>query len=115
MNTGGVTGDGGRDGLSGAGPREPRTRKRKTIMPVLARFYGIVIRLICLRQLGTRLHAFYEGAELVMDVQTLKVIQGDVPQRVRDMVVEWARAHYQELLSNSALMLLRQRPVGIES
>ncbi len=37
------------------------------IMPVLAKFYGIVIRLMCLQNLGTRLHAFYEGAELVTD------------------------------------------------
>ncbi len=82
-------------------------------MPVLAKFYGIVIRLMCLQGFGTRLHAFYEGAELVMDVRTLRVIQGDVPQRIRRLVEEWSRHHYDELLINSALMQHHQRPRAI--
>ncbi|MGD0538475.1 MAG: DUF4160 domain-containing protein [Verrucomicrobiota bacterium] len=83
-------------------------------MPVLARFYGIVIRLMCLRPLGTHLHAFYKGSELVMDVHTLRVILGDMPPLIESMVVEWARCHYRELVRNSALMLHHQRPLAIE-
>ena len=78
---------------------------------MLARFYGMVIRSLCVRPLGTRLHAFYKRSELEMDVKALHVIQGDVPPSIRLTVVEWARCHYRELVRNSALMLHRQRPV----
>ena len=66
-------------------------------MPVLAKLYGIVIRLIRDRTFGTRLHAFYGGHELVVAVQPLRVLQGDVPGWVRDFVMDWAREHYREL------------------
>ena len=78
---------------------------------MLARFYGIVIRSMCVRPLGTRLHAFYKGSELEMNVKALRVIQGDVPPSIRVTVVEWARCHYRKLVRNLAMMLHRQRPV----
>ena len=66
-------------------------------MPVLAKLYGIVIRLIRDRTFGTRLHAFYGGHELVVALQPLRVLQGDVPDWVRNCVLDWAREHYREL------------------
>jgi hypothetical protein len=71
-------------------------RKRKD-MPVLAKLYGIVIRMIRDRTFGTRLHAFYGGHELVVALQPLRVLQGDVPEWVRNFVMDWAREHYREL------------------
>ena len=68
-------------------------------MPVIARFCGIVIRLLCLRTLGTRLHAFHGDSEMVVDLASLRVIEGNVPERERRMVLEWARAHQSELLA----------------
>jgi hypothetical protein len=66
-------------------------------MPVLARLYGIVIRMMRDRTFGTRLHAFYGGHELVVALQPLRVLQGDVPEWVRNFVMDWAREHYREL------------------
>ena len=66
-------------------------------MPVLERFGGIVVRLIYDRTLGARLHAFYEGAELVVALQPLRVLQGEVPQWVREWVLRWAREHMSEV------------------
>ena len=82
-------------------------------MPVLAKFYGIVIRLLCVRSLGARLHAFYGDAELVINLRTLKIIQGDAPPRVRELVLEWARQHYPELLEDAELMYHGRRPFAI--
>lgn len=79
-------------------------------MPVIAKFYGIVIRLLCLKSFGTRLHAFYGDSELVINLSTLKVIQGEAPQRVKELVLEWARSHYQELLVDSR-RLVRGEPL----
>ena len=66
-------------------------------MPVLEKFGGIVVRLIYDRTLGARLHAFYEGAELVVALQPLRVLQGEVPQWVREWVLRWAREHMAEV------------------
>jgi hypothetical protein len=71
--------------------------KKDKAMPVLAKLYGIVIRLMRDRTFGTRLHAFYGDHELVVALQPLRVLQGDVPEWVRNFVMDWARDHYREL------------------
>lgn len=68
-------------------------------MPVIARFCGIVIRLLCLRTLGTRLHAFHGNTEMVVDLASLRVIQGNVPDYQRRLVMVWAKMHQRELLA----------------
>ncbi|HNU52377.1 MAG TPA: DUF4160 domain-containing protein [Verrucomicrobiota bacterium] len=82
-------------------------------MPVIARFCGIVIRLLCVRCLGPRMHAFYGDSELVVHVPTLRVVQGDVPVRIRELVLLWARRHHRELLMDVDLLQRGQRPVAI--
>lgn len=83
-------------------------------MPVLAKFRGIVIRLLIDRTFGMRLHAFYQGSELVIGLQPLRVIQGSVPLWVLDSVMDWAAQHQDELLAvwdydkSSAMPLSRQ-------
>jgi hypothetical protein len=67
-------------------------------MPVLAKFHGIVIRLLYDRTFGIRLHAFYGDAELVIGLKPLKIIQGDAPDWVRDWALDWARQHEAELV-----------------
>jgi hypothetical protein len=68
-------------------------------MPVLAKFYGIVVRMLFAPVLGAHFHAIYGDYELVVAIQPLAVIQGDAPQRVREMVLEWAVQHQRELLA----------------
>jgi hypothetical protein len=67
-------------------------------MPVLAKFAGIVIRLLIDRTFGTRVHAFYGDTELVIGLAPLRVIQGDAPVWVRDWVLWWVEHHPRELL-----------------
>ncbi len=68
-------------------------------MPVIARFCGIVIRLLTLRGFGTRLHAFHGDSELVVDLASLRIIDGAVPAVEQQMVLAWAREHQRELMS----------------
>jgi hypothetical protein len=68
-------------------------------MPVIARFCGIVIRLLTLQSFGTRLHAFHGDSELVVDLASLRIIDGHVPAGVQDLILSWAKAHQRELLS----------------
>jgi hypothetical protein len=82
-------------------------------MPVIAKFYGIVIRLLCIRPIGARLHAFYGDSELVITLPTLRIIQDDAPPGVRALVLAWARRHHHELLADTQLLLRGERPLAI--
>jgi hypothetical protein len=68
-------------------------------MPVIAKFYGIVVRMLAGPKAGAQFHAFYEDSELVLGVWPVRIIQGDAPRRVREMVLEWARTHEYDLLA----------------
>lgn len=83
-------------------------KAKESVMPVIAKFYGIVIRLLCLQTFGTRLHAFYGDSELVVDVARGRIISGDAPEAIRGLVLGWARQHREELLGRWEL-LVRQR------
>ncbi len=69
-------------------------------MPVLSKFYGIVIRMAFIRAFTAHFHAIYGQWELIVGIAPLRIIQGDAPGRVRDLVLEWAAAHQRELLDD---------------
>jgi hypothetical protein len=69
-------------------------------MPVISKFYGIVIRMLFIRPFVAHFHAFYGDCELVVGINPLKIVQGDAPGRVRSMVMEWALQHQRELLED---------------
>jgi hypothetical protein len=83
-------------------------------MPVISKFYGIVIRVLRARDLTAQFHAIYGDTELVVNIWPLAVIQGDAPNRVREMVLEWAAQHQQELLSAWNRCQFGQAPMPIE-
>ena len=68
-------------------------------MPVISKFYGIVIRMLRAQAFEPRFHAIYNNSELVVRIWPLAVVQGDAPSRVRELVLEWATQHQQELLA----------------
>ena len=69
-------------------------------MPVLSKFYGIVIRMAFIRAFSAHFHAMYGHCELIVGIAPLRIIQGEAPGRVRDMVLEWAAEHQRELLED---------------
>ena len=79
-------------------------------MPVIAKFYGIIIRMLCTQTLGERIHAFYGDSELVVGLCPLRIIQGDAPQGVRELVLRWAELHQAELLATWRSLLFRRKP-----
>jgi len=82
-------------------------------MPVISKFYGIVIRMLFIRPFVAHFHAIYENTELVVAVSPVRIIQGDAPLRVRDMVIEWATQHQEELLAAWNRLSAAQRPGAI--
>lgn len=68
-------------------------------MPVLSRFYGIVIRMLFVREFTAHFYAFYDTSELMIGLAPVRIIQGEAPERAREMVIEWATRHQAELLA----------------
>ena len=68
-------------------------------MPVIARFYGILIKMY-FREYGTpHFHAIYGEYNGVFEIDTLEMIEGDLPSRAQNMIREWARQYQTELLA----------------
>ena len=82
-------------------------------MPVISKFYGIVIRMLFARALTARFHAIYGDAELVVGISPLGIIQGEAPARVRYLVLEWAEQHQTELLADWERCARAEVPVPI--
>ena len=75
-------------------------------MPRISSFYGIVIWMY--HDEGHHLgrphfHARYGEDEASVDIESHAVIAGELPPRARRLVIEWAKAHRDELQENWAL------------
>ncbi len=66
-------------------------------MPVLAKFHGIVMRMMCHWTFGTHLHAIYGEDELVIVLKPVRIIQGEVPPWVSTLALAWVRRHEHHL------------------
>lgn len=72
-------------------------------MPRISSFYGITIWMYHdeSHHWGRpHFHARYGGAEASIDIETLTIIAGELPQRARRLVSEWAAVHRTELREN---------------
>jgi len=69
-------------------------------MPVIARFYGVVLKMYFSQsEHGVpHFHAIYGEYNAVFDIQTLQMIEGDLPVRAQRLVREWGEQYQQELL-----------------
>ena len=69
-------------------------------MPVIARFYGIVIKMYFSQsEHGVpHFHAIYGEYNAVYNAQTLEMLEGDLPMRAQRLVKEWGTQYQQELL-----------------
>lgn len=82
-------------------------------MPVLAKFYGIVIRMVSAPPHRARFHAIYGNSELVVGIAPLTIVHGNAPARVQDMVLEWAAQHESELLESWNRCRRAEKPLVI--
>jgi hypothetical protein len=69
-------------------------------MPVVARFFGIVVKMYFSQsEHGVpHFHAIYGEYNAVFDIQTLEMLEGDLPARAQRLVSEWSAQYQQELL-----------------
>jgi hypothetical protein len=66
-------------------------------MPEIARFYGIIIKLFFGDHPPPHFHAVYGEHIGLFSIETLDMIEGDLPKRAKNLVVEWANIHQREL------------------
>ena len=68
-------------------------------MPVLSRFYGIVIRMYFLQSEHNppHIHAIYNEDVAAVDFMTGKIIEGHLPPKAMNMVQDWSSIHREEL------------------
>ena len=82
-------------------------------MPVVARFYGILIKMFFREHGVAHLHAVYGEYNGVFEIESMEMIEGDLPGRARRLVVEWATPHKTELLEMWKTQRFQQLP-GLE-
>lgn len=100
--------------LETVGPKARRPAgKKESVMPVLSKFYGIVIRMVATHFFGARFYATCGDFELVVAISPLTIIQGDAPIRVRELVLAWAGQHQKELMAAWKCCEIGMPPVPI--
>ena len=70
-------------------------------MPVLSRFYGIVIRMYFIQAEHNppHVHAIYGDHVAAITIQDAQILEGSLPPKALSMVREWIGLHRDELLT----------------
>ena len=69
-------------------------------MQVISRFYGMVVKMYLLGKEHNppHIHFIYGECIGVIALQTLEVLEGDLPNKALSMALEWTKVNQQELL-----------------
>lgn len=81
-------------------------------MPVIARFYGLIIKMFLVgsEHNPPHIHVIYNEYGALYDIQTQKLIEGDLPARADSMVREWMSVYKDELMEIWNTQNFRQLP-----
>jgi len=82
-------------------------------MPIVARFYGILIKMYFKEHGIPHFHALYGEYNGVFELETLEMIEGDLPQRAVRMIKEWGTIYGKDLLEMWTTQKFKQLP-GLE-
>jgi len=85
-------------------------------MPIISRFFGIIVFMFWREHQPPHFHAKYGDDEVIIEIQTGKVT-GNILPRVLNMVHEWRELHKDELMADWKLAeenkpLKRIKPLG---
>lgn len=79
-------------------------------MPTICMFYGIVIRMFFNDHAPPHFHAEYAGCKATVDIKELRILEGSLPRRAQQLVLDWAELHQEELLEDWRLCVAKQQP-----
>lgn len=68
-------------------------------MPEISRFYGIIIKMFFKpkEHEPSHIHALYGEYVGCFNIKTMEMIEGDLPRKAQELVVEWLTQHQSEL------------------
>lgn len=69
-------------------------------MPVIARFYGMIIKMYFQQREHNppHIHVVYGEYLGAIDIQTGQMMEGDLPPKALTMVQEWVKQHSNDLM-----------------
>jgi hypothetical protein len=82
-------------------------------MPEISRFFGIIIAMFYDEHNPPHFHARYGEAQAVIEIDSLRVLEGGLPPRALGLVIEWAAQHREALLRNWQLTREEKPPETI--
>ena len=89
-------------------------QKREKSMPIISRFFGVIIRMFYDEHNPPHFHAEYQGNKAVFDFQG-NILKGDLKSRTAiKLVREWIDLHVNELKNDWNLARLGKEMQNIE-
>ena len=83
-------------------------------MPTISTFYGILIQMFWNDHAPAHFHARYGEYNGIVDINALKMLEGDLPRRALNLIIDWAELHQEELLADWELCTQKLMPKKIE-
>ena len=71
-------------------------------MPIISRFFGIIVYMYWKDHAPPHFHAKYQDDEVAVDIET-GAVTGSMSKRALGLIEEWRAAHKTELLEDWAL------------
>lgn len=66
-------------------------------MTEITRFYGIIIRVFFGDHPPSHFHTIYGEYNALISIESLEVIEGNLPNRAERLAIEWATLHQHDL------------------
>jgi hypothetical protein len=69
-------------------------------MPVISRFYGMIVKMYFIQSEHNppHIHVMYGEYLGIIDLRTLEMLEGDLPDKAFKIAKEWTKLHQQELI-----------------
>ena len=70
-------------------------------MPVISRFYGMIIKMYFRKSEHNppHIHVIYNEYVGLIDIQELVMIEGDLPSKALSLALEWTKINQNELMN----------------
>ncbi len=80
-------------------------------MPEITRFYGIVIKIFLTKDHNPpHFHAIYGEYNGSFEIETLNMIEGDLPKKAQSMIKEWGLKYRSEIMEMWNSKTLKKLP-----
>ena len=83
-------------------------------MPTISMFYGIIIRMFWDEHAPPHLHAKYGDHKATVSILDLCILEGHLPRRATQLVLDWTELNQAELLQNWERCKAKKHPFPIK-